>query len=138
MRATVRVIRRDCQPVGVGIMIAASRLAQALLLTALFALSACQSALLQEGVTRAAPTPAPQVEATSGEPADVLAAFIAAWDDVDYEAMYRLIARRSRELYTLQRFITQYTACAQRHPIRRCHALAHKRRSSRHNRDHPL
>lgn len=91
-------------------MAAISRTARALLFIVLLNLSACDSALLQDRITERPPTPAPQVEATSGEPADVLAAFIEAWDDVEYDAMYRLIARRSRELYPLQRFITQYTA----------------------------
>jgi penicillin-binding protein 2 len=71
--------------------------------------SACESALLQENVTAIAPSPVAPEEATTGEPADVVAAYMRAWDAVDYEAMYRLLARRSRELYPRQRFIDQYT-----------------------------
>lgn len=80
-----------------------------MLFVILLSLSACESALLQESVTAVTPSPAPEIETTAGEPADVLSAFIAAWARKDYEAMYRLIAARSRELYPLQRFINQYT-----------------------------
>ncbi|MCY3798282.1 MAG: penicillin-binding transpeptidase domain-containing protein [Chloroflexi bacterium] len=103
-----------------------SRIAGLFLFLLLVAASACESALLQEGVTAVAATPAQQLESTSGEPADVLAAFVEAWDEVDYEAMYRLIARRSRDLYPLQRFINQYTAA---HSVIRFAGVEHSLRS---------
>jgi penicillin-binding protein 2 len=90
-------------------MVLTSRLPQVLLFSALLALSACESALLQDGAAAVAPSPASPVEMSSGEPGDVLREFIEAWSDEDYEAMYGLIAARSRELYPLQRFIDQYT-----------------------------
>ncbi len=89
----------------------------------LLSLSACESALLQESVTAATPSPAPQIETTAGEPADILAAFIDAWASEEYEAMYRLIAARSRELYPLQRFINQYTEA---HSVIRFAGVSHK------------
>ena len=89
----------------------------------LLSVSACESALLQELVPAAPPSPAPQIETTAGEPADVLAAFIDAWAREDYEAMYRLIAERSRELYPLQRFINQYTAA---HSVIRFAGVSHR------------
>ena len=91
-------------------MVPRFRVIPVVLLVILLSLSACESALLQESVTAATPSPAPEIETTAGEPADVLAAFIDSWAREDYEAMYRLIAARSRELYPLQRFINQYTA----------------------------
>ncbi len=89
----------------------------------LLSLSACESALLQESVTAATPSPAPAIETTAGEPADVLSAFVDAWAREDYEAMYRLIAARSRELYPLQRFINQYTAA---HSVIRFAGVSHR------------
>ena len=126
MRTIDRAIPRDRQLCSEGIMFAASRFLPTLFLIILFALSACESALLQEGVTAVASTPAPQLEATSGEPADIVAEFVEAWDEVDYEAMYRLIARRSRELYPLQRFVNQYTAA---HSVIRFAGVKHSLRS---------
>lgn len=110
----------------VGIMAATSRLTQVLLCIVIVSLSACESALLQEPVSAATPSPAPRIETSSGEPADVLAAFIAAWASEDFEAMYRLLAARSRELYPLQRFINQYTAA---HSVIRFAGLSHALRS---------
>ncbi len=107
-------------------MAATSRIAGLFLGFLLVAASACESALLQESVTAVAPTPAPQLEATTGEPADVVSKFVEAWDEVDYEAMYRLIARRSRDLYPLQRFINQYTAA---HSVIRFAGVEHSLRS---------
>ncbi len=89
-------------------------------------LSACQSALLQDSVTMATNTPAPAIETTAGEPGDVLEAFIRAWAREDYEAMHRLIAGRSRELYPLQRFINQYTAA---HSVIRFGGVSHTLKS---------
>ncbi|MCY3834574.1 MAG: penicillin-binding transpeptidase domain-containing protein [Chloroflexi bacterium] len=57
----------------------------------------------------APPTPLPQTGTTSDEPAEVLREFVEAWSGENFETMYGLIARRSRELYPLQRFINQYT-----------------------------
>lgn len=84
--------------------------------------SACQSALLQDSVTMSTPTPTPAIEMTAGEPGDVLEAFIQAWASADFEAMHRLIAARSRELYPLQRFINQYTAA---HSVIRFRGVSH-------------
>ena len=103
-------------------MAATSRILQVLLFVVLFTLSACESALLRESVTTVPPTPAPQIETTSAEPAEVLLDFIRAWNDGDYEAMYGLIAKRSRELYPLQRFISQYTAA---HSVVRFAGVSH-------------
>lgn len=103
-------------------MTVASRIVNLALLGIVFALSACESALLRDSATEIAPSPAPQIEATSAEPADLLAAFISAWAREDYEAMYRLIAARSRELYPLQRFVNQYTAA---HSVIRFDGVSH-------------
>ena len=89
----------------------------------LLSLSACESALLQESAAAATPSPAPEIEATAGEPADVLAAFIDAWAREDFEAMYGLIAARSRELYPLQRFIDQFTKA---HSVIRFAGVSHR------------
>jgi len=110
-------------------MAATSRFTQVLLCIVLLSLSACESALLQESVIAATPAPAPQIETTAGEPADVLAAFIDAWGREDYEAMYRLIAARSRELYPLQRFINQYTAA---HSVIRFAGVSHRLKTVAH------
>ena len=91
-------------------MAATSRITQLLIFTALLTLSGCESALLQESVTAAVDTPIPQVQTTSAEPTDVLREFMLAWAREDFEAMHRLIASRSRELYPQQSFINQYTA----------------------------
>ena len=103
-------------------MVSKLRVIPVVLVVLLLSLSACESALLQESVTAATPSPAPEIETTAGEPADVLAAFIAAWAREDFEAMYRLIAARSRELYPLQRFINQYTAA---HSVIRFAGVSH-------------
>ena len=79
-----------------------------LLLAAVLLLSACESALLQQ--RSAADTPVPQVQTTSADPAAVLDDFMRAWQEEDFEAMYRLLAGRSRELYSQSNFIAQYTA----------------------------
>ena len=104
-------------------MVPSFRVLPIVLFVVLLSLSACESALLQESLTAATPSPAPEIEATAGEPADVLAAFIGAWAREDYEAMYRLIAARSRELYPLQRFINQYTAA---HSVIRFAGVSHR------------
>ncbi len=106
-----------------GLMATASRLAKVAFLSLVLALSACESALLRDSAADLPPTPAPEIEATSAEPADVLAAFIEAWASEDYEAMHRLIAARSRELYPLQRFINQYTAA---HSVIRFAGVSHR------------
>ncbi len=72
-------------------------------------LSGCQSALLQENVP-IADTPAPEALSTSADPAEALDGFMRAWAGEDFEAMYRLIAGRSREVYAQDDFIGQYTA----------------------------
>ena len=75
----------------------------------LLRLSACESALLQEPVAPAAATSVPRAQTTSDDPAEVLAEFIAAWNLQDFEAMYGLLAGRSRELYPQRSFIDEYT-----------------------------
>ena len=55
-------------------------------------------------------TPAPASNPVSrAEPADVLREFVRAWNSEDFEAMHRLIAGRSRELFPRQIFINRYT-----------------------------
>ena len=90
-------------------MAATSRISTVFLFSLLLLFSACESALLRDGDAPAIPSPAPDASTTSGEPTEVLAAFIAAWSEEDFEAMYRLLAQRSRELYPLGRFIDQFT-----------------------------
>ena len=126
MRSTVLAIWRDYRHDRVGIMAASTRFTRVLLGIVLLGLCACESALLQESVTAATPSPAPQIETTASEPADVLAAFIDAWGREDYDGMYRLIAARSRELYTQQRFINQYTAA---HSVIRFAGVSHTLKS---------
>lgn len=112
--------------VRVRMMAARINIAPVWLCIVLLALSACESALLGGDAPAATPTPAPLLETTSGAPEDILAAFIAAWNGVDYEAMFRLIARRSRELYPLPRFINQYTKA---HSVIRFAGVRHTVRS---------
>ena len=80
-----------------------------ILLLSLLTLGACESALLREGPAPAADTPVPVLRSTSDDPAEVLGAFILAWNSEDFEAMYELIANRSRELYPQRNFIDKYT-----------------------------
>ncbi len=79
------------------------------LLLCLLPFAACESALLREGPAPAADTPAPVVRSTSDDPAEVLQAFVLAWNSEDFEVMYELIADRSRELYPQRSFIDKYT-----------------------------
>lgn len=108
-------------------MAASSRVFSLWLIVLALALSACESALLREDAAPS-PTPAPAVEATAGEPADVLAQYVDAWSREDYDAMYRLIAARSRELYPPQRFINQFTAA---HSVIRFAGVSHRLNSVR-------
>ncbi len=80
-----------------------------LLLLCLLSLAACESALLRDSPAPVAVTPVPVLRSTSDDPADVLRAFILAWNNEDFEAMYELIANRSRELYPQRNFIDKYT-----------------------------
>ena len=80
-----------------------------ILLLSLLTLGACESALLREGPAPAVDTPVPVLRSTSDDPAEVLGAFILAWNSEDFEAMYELIANRSRELYPQRNFIDKYT-----------------------------
>ncbi|MCY3781322.1 MAG: penicillin-binding transpeptidase domain-containing protein [Chloroflexi bacterium] len=80
-----------------------------LLLLVLPALSACESALLQEPRVPTAATPVPVAQTTSSDPADGLRDFVTAWNSQDFEAMYALLAGRSRELYPQSSFIDKYT-----------------------------
>ena len=95
-----------------------------LLLACLLALSACQSALLRD-------SPPPQATAisaprSSSDPAEVLSAYMEAWNRQDYEAMHNSLAARSRELYPLRRFIDKYT---QAHSEIRFAGIQHSLRS---------
>ena len=87
----------------------AAKLPRLLLIALVLSLSACESALLRDDVT-IPDTPVPEVMTTSAEPDQVLADFMRAWQQEDFEGMYRLIASRSRELYSQSNFIGQYTA----------------------------
>lgn len=80
-----------------------------ILLLSLLTLAACDSALLREGPAPVANTPVPVLRSTSDDPAEVLQTFILAWTSEDFEAMYELIANRSRELYPQRNFIDKYT-----------------------------
>ena len=117
-----RLLRDGSGEYRMGQMALTSSFRRVLLCIVLLSLGACESALLQDNGTLATSAPPRQLEATAGEPADVLGSFIEAWAAEDYEAMYRLIAARSRELYPLQRFINRYTAA---HSIIRFAGLSH-------------
>ena len=109
---------------------------QLILVVLLLALGACESALLHEIPAPAADTPAPVVRSTSDDPAEVLQAFISAWNSENFEAMYELIANRSRELYPQRSFIDKYTAA---HSVIRFGGVEHRtawRRVSGHNGHH--
>ncbi len=80
-----------------------------ILLLSLLSLGACESALLRDSPAPVADTPAPAARSTSDDPAEVLQAFMLAWNSEDFEAMYELIAGRSRELYPQRNFIDKYT-----------------------------
>ena len=80
-----------------------------LLLCCAALLAACDSALLQSIETPAPATNAPAQQTTSAEPADALKAFVDAWSIEDYDAMYLMLAGRSRELFPRQVFINRYT-----------------------------
>ena len=93
-----------------------------ILLLSLLALGACESALLQEREAPVADTPVPVARKTSDDPAEALQAFVQAWNSEDFEAMYDLIANRSRELYPQRNFIDKYTAA---HSVIRFKGVAH-------------
>ena len=93
------------------------------LFSALLALGACDSILLQDISPAAPDTPVPLVQTTSAEPADVLDAFLSAWAKEDFEAMYSMLANRSRELYPLRNFVEKYTAA---HSVIRFGDVAHQ------------
>ena len=80
------------------------------MLGALLMLGACDSILLQDVSPAVPDTPIPPVQSTSAEPAEVLDQFISAWRNEDFEAMYELLANRSRELHPQRNFIEKYTA----------------------------
>lgn len=80
-----------------------------LLLICLCTLGACDSILLERNSILTATAPPAVLETSSADPEDALREFIDAWNDEDYESMYRLIAGRSRELYPRQVFINRYT-----------------------------
>lgn len=78
------------------------------LIACLLMLAGCESALLRDDSAPAA-TPIPAAQSTSSQPADVLSAFVSAWNSQDFERMHSYLAGRSRELYPLRRFIDKYT-----------------------------
>lgn len=92
------------------------------LLLSLLTLGACESALLREGPAPVADTPVPVSHSTSDDPAEVLQGFIQGWKAEDYEAMYELIAERSRELYPQRNFIDKYTVA---HSVLRFQGVEH-------------
>lgn len=81
-----------------------------LILGALLVLSACDSILLEDLPPAVPDTPAPAVRPSNSEPEEVLAAFLDAWRNEDFETMYGLLAGRSRELHPQRQFIEKYTA----------------------------
>ena len=93
-----------------------------ILLLSMLSLGACESALLREGPAPVADTPVPVSRSTSEDPAEVLQGFIQAWNGEDFEAMYALIAERSRELYPQRNFIDKYTVA---HSVLRFQGVEH-------------
>lgn len=86
------------------------RLLSILLLILVWIATACDTLLAPPNTSTGDNTvPATAAAVTSAEPADVLRDFISAWSDQDYEAMYRLTASPSRELYPRQVFENRYT-----------------------------
>lgn len=81
----------------------------ALLLLMLSITTACDSVLSAESSSSENTEPIAVTQVTSAEPNDVLNDFINAWNTEDYEAMYRLIASPSRDIYAQQVFINRYT-----------------------------
>ena len=94
-----------------------------ILFLSIILLGSCESALLQESTIPIPDTPAPIAQTTSEDPAEVLQEFVTAWDKQDFEAMYRLLAKRSRELYPEQSFIDKYTAA---HSVIRFSGVQHQ------------
>ena len=80
-----------------------------IILLSLLILGACESALLRDSPAPIADTPVPVLRSTSDDPAEVLQAFMSAWNNEDFEAMYELVANRSRDLYPQRNFIDKYT-----------------------------
>ena len=76
----------------------------------LLCLAGCESALLQQVSPASQNTPPPDVESTSAQPEEVLAAFMADWSAQDFAAMYGQLASRSRALYSQAQFTDQYTS----------------------------
>ena len=93
-----------------------------IMLLSLLALGACESALLREPEAAVVDTPVPVARSTSDDPAEALQAFVLAWNKEDFEAMYDLIANRSRELYPRRNFIDKYTVA---HSVIRFKGVAH-------------
>ena len=87
-------------------------------------LAACDAALFNPNPSVGQPQDAPPAatQITSAEPADVLREFIHAWHSEDYETMYRLIASRSRELYSRQTFDNRYAVA---HSVIRFDGVSH-------------
>ena len=80
------------------------------MLLSLLTLGACESALLRDRPAPARRHAGPgRRAARSDDPAEVLQAFVLAWNNEDFEAMYDLIAGRSRELYPQRNFVDKYT-----------------------------
>ena len=93
-----------------------------IILLSLLILGACESALLRDSPVPVADTPVPVLRSTSDDPAEVLQAFMLAWNNEDFEAMYELIANRSRDLYPQRNFIDKYTVA---HSVIRFAGVAH-------------
>ena len=86
------------------------RLIAAIFVCCCLLLTGCESALLQDINPGGQPTPAAISDAGDSKPEAALAAFIDAWSAQDFAAMYSLLAARSRQLYSQDNFINQYTA----------------------------
>jgi len=78
------------------------------LLLSLVLITACDSAL-SAGAPANSSEPIAVTQVTSAQPADVLRDFMTAWSAEDYDAMYRLIASQSRNIYPRQIFENRYT-----------------------------
>lgn len=92
-------------------------------LLSLLTLAACESELLRDGPAPVAETPIPVMRSSSDDPAEALQAFVLAWNSEDFEAMYELIANRSRELYPQRNFIDKYTVA---HSVIRFDGVEHR------------
>jgi len=94
-----------------------------LLLNLIWITSACEALVpLANGSTGNNNVPTVVAEVTSAQPADVLQDFINAWNDEDFEAMYRLTASPSHSLYPRPVFENRYTVA---HSVIRFSGVTH-------------